>query len=85
VLHVFRKAEFSTDSVENSVENRLLSDANFCSMGTFSALHTYCSNSVNIASLNISALTGRKRDFIGFFGSFSIQDFSLTAVLCKTY
>ena len=59
--------EFSTDCVENSVENQGLSAANFCSAGTFSTLHTYCSNSVYITSRNISILIGKKRDFIGFF------------------
>jgi hypothetical protein len=33
-------------------------------------LHTYCSNSVNIASLNISIFIEKKCDFIGFFSSF---------------
>jgi hypothetical protein len=53
MLQLPLKEKFSTDSVENSVENRLLSDANFCNVGTFSTLHTYCSNSVNTANFNV--------------------------------
>jgi hypothetical protein len=67
---LFPNRKFSTDSVENSVENYHLKVANFCSVGTFSALHTYCSNSVYMTKLTISTLIVEKRDFIGFFESF---------------
>jgi hypothetical protein len=56
--------------VENSVENPDLNDANFCGVGTFSALHTYCSNSVYMVKTDMSIVTVRKPSFIGIFAGF---------------
>jgi hypothetical protein len=39
-------------------------------MGTFSTLHTCCSNFVYIASYNISSLAGKEDNFIGIFAAF---------------
>src|SRR5258705_9084023 len=43
---------FSTQSVENPVENRPIPSATFCDSRTFSALHTFCSNLLNAVKSN---------------------------------